>query len=702
MKRTTTPCAPGGNRARRCITPTLSLAAGLTLLPTTARAGGVQTLQPVEVTDSVDNLVGSADSSTEGTLTQKDIEARPLMRTGELLEGIPGFNITQHSGEGKANQYYLRGFNLDHGTDFAITVDDMPVNMPTHAHGQGYCDLNLLIPELLSGLQYRKGPYYADEGDFSAVGAAHLDYQHELDRPLAMMTIGNDGYERGLAAASVNLLRGKLLVGVEALHDNGPWVNPDNYEKLNAMLRYTNTFGRNTVTVDLMAYDGKWNATNQTADRAIDEGLVSRFGTLDPSDQGKSYRYSLSAQWQHTEEKSLTKLSAYGIGYGMDLYNDFTYFLENPSYGDQFHQKDRRIIVGLRASQTWFDKFLGRDMDNTIGLQVRNDFIMPVALYATDQTAYQDTAVQDNVTQLNAAPYFQNRVQWTDWFRTVAGLRWDYFNFGVRANIPQNSGNLSADIGSPKLSMIFGPWAKTELFLNGGYGFHSNDARVATEKVDPQYNLAQTPLPALERAIGTEVGTRTAIIPHLQNELTLWYLHLASEQIFDGDHGVTTPSYPSHRYGVESANYYTPYKWLTVDADIAYSVPVFEDDPVGNRIPGSPTWVVSAGAAVDDIRGFFASARLHYFGARPLIDNDAVESTPNTVVDARVGYKLRGRHCKGWRVWIDCFNLANAKVSDIEYYYTSRLPGEPPAGVNDIHTHPENSFLIRANLTAVF
>jgi hypothetical protein len=702
MKRTKEHFASGCHRAQWYATPlALSLAAGLGL-PKTARAGGVQTLQPVEVTDSVDNLVGSADSSTEGTLTQKDIEARPLMRTGELLEGIPGFNITQHSGEGKANQYYLRGFNLDHGTDFAITVDDMPVNMPTHAHGQGYCDLNFLIPELLSGLQYRKGPYYADEGDFSAVGAAHLDYQHELDRPLGVVTIGNDGYERGLAAASVHLLKGKFLVGVEALHDNGPWVNPDNYEKLNAMLRYTNTFGRNTVTVDLMAYDGKWNATNQTADRAIDEGLVSRFGTLDPSDQGKSYRYSLSAQWQHTEEKSLTKISAYGIGYGMDLYNDFTYFLENPSYGDQFHQKDRRIIVGLRASQTWLDKFLGRDMDNTIGLQVRNDFITPVALYATAQTAYQNTAVQDNVTQLNAAPYFQNRVQWTDWFRTVAGLRWDYFNFNVRANVPQNSGNLSADIGSPKLSMIFGPWAKTEFFLNGGYGFHSNDARVATEKIDPQYNLAQTTLPALERAIGTEVGTRTAIIPHLQNELTLWYLHLASEQIFDGDHGVTTPSYPSHRYGVESANYYTPYKWLTVDADIAYSVPVFEDDPVGNRIPGSPTWVVSAGAAVDDIRGFFASARLHYFGARPLIDNDAVESTPNTVVDARVGYKLRGGHFKGWRVWIDCFNVANAKVSDIEYYYTSRLPGEPPAGVNDIHTHPENSFLIRANLKAVF
>ncbi len=190
-----------GGRAR--FSMALSLAAGLGL-PASAWAGGVQTLTPVEVTDSADDLVGSADSSTEGTITPTDVAARPLMRTGELLESIPGFNISQHSGEGKANQYYLRGINLDHGTDFALTVDDMPVNLPTHAHGQGYCDLNFVIPELLSGIQYRKGPYYADEGDFSAVGAAHLDYVHELKRPFAVLTVGNDGYERAFAGASVD------------------------------------------------------------------------------------------------------------------------------------------------------------------------------------------------------------------------------------------------------------------------------------------------------------------------------------------------------------------------------------------------------------------------------------------------------------------------------------------------------------------
>jgi hypothetical protein len=692
---------PRGHRRRGSSSVALALAAGLGL-PGSARAGGVQTLAPVEVTDSADNLVGSADTSTEGTITPAQLEDRPLMRTGELLEGVPGLIISQHSGEGKANQYYLRGINLDHGTDFATTVDDMPVNMPTHAHGQGYSDLNFVIPELLSGVQYRKGPYYADEGDFSAFGAAHLDYVHELKYPFAVLTVGNDSYERGFAGASVDFLKGKVLAGFEGLHDDGPWVNPDNYDKLNGLLRYTNSFGSNTVTVDAMAYYGAWNATNQSADRAIDEGLISRFGNLDPSDEGKSYRYSLSAQWKHTEQKSLTTVSAYSIAYGMDLYNDFTYFLENPSYGDQFHQKDRRVIVGLKASQTSFDKIFGRDMDNTIGLQVRNDFITPVALYSTDQTAYKQTEVQDDVTQVNVAPYFQNRVQWADKFRTVAGLRWDYFNWDVRANIPQNSARISADMGSPKLSMIFGPWANTEFFLNGGFGFHSNDARSATEKVDPQYNLLQTTVPALERAIGAEVGTRTAIVAHLQDELTFWYMHLASEQIFDGDHGVTTPSFASHRYGIESANYFTPYKWLTVDADIAYSVPVFEGDPAGTSIPGSPTWVVSAGAAVDDVSGFFASLRMHYFGSRPQIDNDAVESIPSTIVNARVGYKSRFKGFKDWRIWIDSFNVFNNATSDIDYYYTSRLPGEPPAGVNDVHTHPATSIQVRANLKAVF
>jgi len=666
-----------------------------------AFAGGVQTLDTVDVTDSADNLVGTADSSTEGTITPQQLEDRPILRTGELLEGVPGLLISQHSGEGKANQYYLRGINLDHGTDFATTVDGMPVNMPTHAHGQGYSDLNFVMPELLSGIQYRKGPYYADEGDFSAVGAAHLDYVSELKKSIGLLTIGTDSYQRAFAATSVDLFKGKLLLGGELLHDNGPWVSPDNFLKANAMVRYSHPLGPDgALTVDAMAYGGKWNATNQLANRAVDEGLVPRFGSLDPSDKGSSSRYSLSGQWTRTGQDSVTKVSAYVIVYSMDLYNDFTYFL-NPGYGDQFHQRDRRIIEGGKASQTWIGTLLGRDIENTIGLQVRNDDIAPVALYSTDQTQYVRTVVQDDVRQTNLALYAENHFKWTDWLRTVVGLRGDLFNWNVNANLPQNSGSPTAGMVSPKGSVVFGPWAKTEFFINGGFGFHSNDVRAATETVDPQNNLPQTTVAALEQAKGAEVGVRSAIIPHLQNELTLWYLYLASEQIFDGDHGITSPSFASNRYGVESANYYTPLRWLTVDADLAYSEPHFIGDPAGSWIPGSPTWVVSGGVSVDDVKGFLFSLRGHYFGSRPQIDNDAVWSQPSTIINARAGYQFRAKPFENWRLWVDVFNVLDAKTADINYYYTSRLPGEPPAGVNDIHTHPADPIEVRVTLKGV-
>lgn len=670
--------------------------------PVAARAGGVQTLDTVDVTDSADNLIGSADSSTEGTITQKQLEERPILRTGELLEGVPGLLISQHSGEGKANQYYLRGINLDHGTDFATTIDDMPVNMPTHAHGQGYSDINFVIPELLSGIQYRKGPYYAEEGDFSAVGAAHMDYLTELKQSIALLTTGTGSYQRAFAATSTDLFKGKLLVGLELMHDDGPWQNPDNYRKINGMVRYSQQTGQNSLILDALAYDGTWNATNQEGDRAVSEGLIPTYGTLDPSDRGSSYRYSLSTQWQHTGEDSVTKVSAYVIDYGMDLYNDFTYFLENPGNGDQFHQKDRRVITGLKLSQTWTDKLLGHDTDNTLGLQLRNDNIAPVGLYATDQTQYLQTEVQDHVTQTNLGLYAQNGFKWAEKFRTVAGLRWDLFHWNVNANLPVNDGNLTRTIVSPKLSMIFGPWDKTEFFVNGGYGFHSNDVRASTEKVDPQYMLPQQTVEPLERAKGAEIGVRTAVIPHLQNELTLWYMYLASEQIFDGDHAVTTPSFPSNRYGVESANYYTPFPWLTVDADIAYSVPHFIGDPAGSWIPGSPTWVVSSGVSINDIHGFFGALHLRYFGSRPEIDNDVVQSDPSTILNARVGYKFHDKPFQNWQLMVDIFNVLNAKTCDINYYYVSRLPGEPPAGVNDIQTHPADPIEARLTLKMNF
>jgi outer membrane receptor protein involved in Fe transport len=663
-----------------------------------AYGGGVQTLQTVEVTDSAENLVGSADSATEGTITPKQIEDRPILRTGEILEEVPGLVISQHSGEGKANQYYLRGINLDHGTDIAASIDGMPINMPTHAHGQGYLDLNFIMPELLAGVQYRKGPYYADQGDFSAAGAVIMDYRNVLDRNIADLTAGNNGYRRALVAGSPEFGGGHLLYGFEYYHNDGPWVNPDNYNKVNAVLKYSRGDSQNGYSMTAMGYNGTWNATNQVALRAIDDGDISRYGTLDPSDGGDSYRYSLSAEAHRSTENTVQKANVYVIAYNMNLYNNFTYALEDQVNGDQFEQSDKRIIAGFNASQDWMTKLAGHDAVNTIGLQVRNDDIKPVALYHTVDKEVLSTTRRDNVDQISVSIYAQNRFQWAEKFRTIASVREDVYHWKVDSDNPANSGTASASLTSPKLSLIFGPWNKTEYYINAGYGFHSNDGRGTTLTVDPQTGEPASKVTPLVRAKGVDIGARTAAIPHLQSELTFWALNLDSELVFSGDAGITEPSYPSRRYGVEWANYYTPISWFILDADLAYSNARFVGDPVGPYIPGSPEWVASIGASVDSINGFLGSLRLRYFGSRPLYDDNSVRSESSTLVNARVGYKFSN----DWRLYLDVFNLFNAKVSDIDYYYVSRLNGEPPAGVADIHTHPEDSREARLTLSMTF
>ncbi len=661
-------------------------------------AGGVQTLSTVDVTDSADDLVGSADSATEGTITPQQIEDRPILRTGEILEEVPGLVISQHSGEGKANQYYLRGFNLDHGTDIATTVAGMPINEPTHAHGQGYTDLNFLMPELLSGVQYRKGPYYADQGDFSAAGAVIMDYRNVLDHDIAVVGIGTEGYRRALVAGSPELAGGHLLYGLEAYHHDGPWVHPDDYDKFNGVFRYSQGNAQNGYSITAMGYNGTWNATNQAAIRAMDEGLISRYGSLNPTDAGNSYRYSLSVEAQQTSEDAVTRENAYVIKYQMNLWNDFTYDLVNQVDGDQFHQYDNRITSGFNVSHDWISKLAGHDIVNTIGVQVRNDDISPVGLYQTMDEQQLSVTAQDHVIQTSGSLYVQNRFQWSEKIRSIAGLREDYYNFDVTANIPQNSGDVDKQLLSPKLSLVFGPWEKTEFYINAGEGFHSNDAREATMTLDPQTGLPTGKVNPLVPAKGLDIGTRTAVIPHLQSEATFWALNLDSELVFNGDAGNSVPSYASHRYGVEWANYYTPIPWFTFDGDLAWSHARFVGDPIGPYIPGAPEVVASAGATVDNIDGYLGSLRLRYFGPRPLYDNDSVRSNASTIVNALVGYKFTNN----WRLCLDLLNLFNARVSDVDYFYVSRLPGEPPAGVADISTHPEDPFEARLTLSANF
>ncbi|MEO6666444.1 MAG: TonB-dependent receptor, partial [Nitrospiria bacterium] len=504
-------------------------------LPVLVHAGGVQTLEEVEVVDSAD-LVGAANTATEGTVSQRQIESRPIQRAGDLLESVPGVVVTQHSGAGKANQYFLRGFNLDHGTDIAVTVDGIPVNFPTHGHGQGWIEVNFVIPELVRGIQYKKGPYYADEGDFSAAGAINMSYATTLEKGIAEVGYGSFGYRRTMLADSPKLGSGNLLYALEYYHSDGPWVMPDDYKKYNGVLRYALRTGRNEWNLTAMGYTGQWDSTDQIPQRAIGTGpgQISRFGNLDPTDGGESRRYSLSTEFQRKTGSTVTKANAYALQYRLDLFSNFTYFLDDPVNGDQFEQLDDRITAGVRASHLWFGKLLGRDMDNTIGLQVRHDNIDTIGLYKTAARQRLSTTREDSVKQTSVAVYAQNGTRWTEKFRTVAGLRGDLYLFNVDNQAPVgieqfNEGSASDSIVSPKLAMIFGPWAKTEYYLNGGFGFHSNDGRGSTISVDPsafetnpvacQAVTAPTDpacrlqkVDALVKAKGAEVGVRTAIV----------------------------------------------------------------------------------------------------------------------------------------------------------------------------------------------
>ncbi|MDE3032050.1 MAG: TonB-dependent receptor [Acidobacteriota bacterium] len=633
----------------------------------------------------INHLLGIADTASQGVVTPEKLGERAYLRAGEILETVPGLLISQHSGEGKANQYYLRGFDLDHGTDISATVAGLPVNMPTHAHGQGYSDLNFLIPELVRDIQYEKGTTFAQEGDFSAAGAVHIDYVHALDRPLAQVEVGADGYRRFLAAGSLKVGQGDLLAALELFHNDGPWVDPDDYRKFNGVLRYSRVGPSDSLEVTAMSYSGRWNSSDQIPQRAIDQGLIGRFGEIDPTDGGASHRNSLTAAWQHAEQDAQTRVEAYVSTYALNLISNFTYFLNDPVHGDQFEQVDHRVVSGLRASQRWSDELFGHPMDNELGLQVRNDNILGLDLYHTQARQILSTILEDRVTQTSEAFYWENKIQWAPAFRTVVGLREDLYQFDVRSNTPQNTGLSHADLASPKLSLIFGPWRDTEFYLSGGYGFHSNDARGTTLSVDPQTGAPQDRVTPLVRAKGYEIGVRTSIVPAWQSTLSLWRLDIASELTFGGDDGTTSPSRPSRRQGIEWNNEVHFTDRLSLNADLAYSTAFYTAyDSVGDHIPQSIAGVGVAGLAWRPADGLQLSLLDRYFGPRYLIEDGSVRSRSANQVQVQARWSAS----RNLTLTFDVFNLFNTQATDIDYYYASRLPGEPAGGVDDVHLHP--------------
>ena len=641
-------------------------------------------MQRVLVEGARASQVGVADSAGMGSVSQRQLEARTIYRPGELLEATPGLVASQHSGEGKANQFYLRGFNLDHGTDLRTTVDGMPVNQRSHAHGQGWTDLNFIIPELVARLDYSKGPYNASTGDFSSAGATAINYSSRLPQDQASATAGQNGYGRALVAGSRESGdSGSWLYALEAVHNDGPWTRGDNYRKLNAVLRYSEGFANNGYTVTAMAYRGAWNATDQIPQRAVDNGSLGRFDGIDLSDGGQARRFSLSAAWARSDEKTTTKANAYIVNNRLELFSNFTYFLDDPVHGDQFAQPDRRVTSGFEASHSWHDHMDDMAWSTTLGMQAQNDNIFN-ALQHTQARQVLATVRADHIVETSAALYLQQRLRATPWLRGEAGLRLDRYRFAV--------GDARADetLASPSISLAFGPWSRTEFYLNAGRGFHSNDARGVTQAQDPATPLA--------RSRGLEFGLRSEAVTGLQTVLAVYRLDFDSELVYLGDAGSTEAGRPSRRHGIEFSNYYKPFKWLSLDADLAFARGRFRPSaPEGDRIPGAVEGVAQLAATVTPAGPWSGALRLRWFGPRPLVEDNSVRSKSSATVNGRLAYKLAARTT----LELEGFNLANRQVSAIDYFYESRLQGEAEARAG-IHFHPIEARSFRFSVTHAF
>ncbi len=681
--------------------------------------------------------------ASQMTATGEELNARPVTRPGEILEAVPGLIVTQHSGEGKANQYFLRGYNLDHGTDMAIWVDDVPINMRTHAHGQGYSDLNWLMPETVNSVEVRKGPYFADEGDFGSAGNLHIGLIDSVNKSIAEMTVGSFGYQRFFGMGSTKIGEGTLLFAGEAGAYNGPWVNPDDMRKINSLLRYSQGTAQDGLSVTGMAYSNRWNSTDQVPQRAITSGQIGLYGEEDPTDGGNTDRFALSARMAGTDDAGSWKANAYVVKSDLDLFNNFTYFLTNPAQGDQFHQHDSRVMTGANASRTLNGTFAGRLMETTFGVQTRNDDI-DLGLTDTYQRSFLSNVRSDEVEEASVGVYVQNTVHWTDWLRTTMGWRGDYYWANVDSLFDaNNSGKVSSGIGSPKFTMAVGPFNKTEFFFGAGYGMHSNDARGVTITEEPVDRVANptavsSPLgasPLLVRTKGAEVGVRTKIVPGLDSSVSVFILDQASEIVFNGDAGDTSASRPSQRYGVEWTNKYQPYSWLTFDGDLALSHARFVGydteqaqlyaslagypqaqigNAPGNYIPNAPAMVASAGITIGEKTGWFETLRWRYLGASPLTEDNAFRSPPTSIFNGRVGYRFEN----GWRIQLDVLNLLNTRANQITYAYGSLIKTDslynlcypvqtaPAAvcqnGVMDYVLHPVEPLAIRLTLAGAF
>lgn len=659
---------------------------------------GHESVEEIVVVGRSQVLAGEARTASEGTIGKMDLSIRPLLRPGDLLESIPGLVVTQHSGSGKSNQMFLRGFNLDHGTDFATFVDGMPVNMRTHGHGQGYTDVNFLIPETVERIDFVKGPYHAELGDFSSAGGARIRTSDRFTDSRITLGIGEFGYRRLLALGSAELGGAAISAALEAQSYDGPWTDiEEDVKKISGLMKVTGGSDVSDWAVTAMHYDNEWNSADQIPERAVRQGLIGEFGSIDTSLGGATRRSSLSAQFTHEHEHHRSEWLAYAVDYKLDLWSNFTYFLEDPQFGDQFQQVDDRAVYGGSYNRYWVNGE-NEHFHHRLGGEFRYDDIGSVGLFRTRARVPIGVVRQDRVNQGSLGLFYELEWRLPQNLRAVLGVRADSYWFDVDADREDNGGDEIDSILSPKASLIYALSDTNELYFSGGYGFHSNDARGVPITRDPVTGEAVGGVDPLVSSIGFELGAKALIWERWNTSLAIWSLELDSELLFVGDAGTTEASRPSERWGIEFNNFWRVSDVWSAEADFAWTDARFSDNaPEGSEIPGALETVVTGAISAQYPQGWFGSFRVRYFSEAPLVEDGSVESDGSLMSNVALGWKN-----DAWRLQLDLLNVFDSDDHDIDYFYASRLPEETTQGIEDIHFHVFEPRQFRLYVSRVF
>lgn len=695
---------------------------------TTPLADAAASTADIVVTASRADLLGVATTASEGTITAEELKLRPAYRVGELLESVPGLVVTVHSGEGKANQFLTRGFNLDHGTDIANFIDDIPINRVSNTHGEGYSDLNFIVAEGLAGLDYTKGTYHASIGNFGDVASVHLRIADAIPNEL---TLSGDTFS-GFGARAGGTYRigvdDRVLGAFEYSRVNGPFVPPGDYNKYAGIIKYSHGAASDGFDLTGQYYHGTGRFATDQPLRAVDRGLIGRYGTLDPTDGTSNDRLSISGHYAATGEKWQFRTNGYYVRSTQTLFNNFTHFLEDPVNGDQEEQNEARDLFGGGAAFTFQSQVNGIDTATTVGVQGRYDDVLVDRRHTLARTVlpycellHADGSVTpysigetfctlDRVHLYDVGVYADNTTRFTPWLRMTVGLRQEFYGGDDRNLLPRRPFSATpfsqgVTLFQPKGSITFGPVAKTEVYFNAGRGFHSNDIRSVSGTVllENVPGFAQ-PTPLLVRVDSEEVGFRSDLVPLTHIQFAAFLLHVQSEQIYDQDQGEDVPGAPSRRYGFELSAQVRPRPWLELNADLSYSHARFNTASLadygdnGPYVPNAPTFVGSFGVLVDRLGSWYGSVQVRILGAYPLVSDNSERDAGYTETNARIGYKLSSR----LRAQVEVFNLFDVRANSGAFYYTTVIPGDNGVPTADHQSHPLEPISARFSVTASF